>query len=86
MREPRGPRRKGRVSVSDGDAPALAAWRRIANDEVAARFDERANITWARAMEEAGVHVVYGLPSLKTHAKCILIIRREHVASAPTPT
>jgi polyphosphate kinase len=45
--------------------------------EVKARFDERANVQWSRAMEESGVHVVYGLPSLKTHAKCILVIRRE---------
>jgi polyphosphate kinase len=45
--------------------------------EVRARFDERQNIEWSRALERAGVHIVYGFPVMKVHAKATLIIRRE---------
>ena len=52
--------------------------------EIKARGDERRNIEWSRAMEQAGVHVVYGFPTMKIHAKTTLVVRKEGGACAAT--
>jgi polyphosphate kinase len=84
-RDPKVGALKATVYRTDDSSPTLASLVKAAEEdkqavclvELKARFDERRNIEWSRALERAGVDVVYGAPDLKVHAKLALLVRRE---------